>query len=142
MNGKRRPATDRRPDNYTTAPSVPPRANDTEHPGLFHVTRGAYGTVYSPTASADVVLDDVAERTDGWWATTCDAAIAELAHRGRPFEAWDLVALGVPEPEHPSRWGARLRAAAKAGLIEPAGAGPSSRPTVRGSLVRRWRGVR
>lgn len=130
------------PTNIVAAPSVPPRANETEHPGLFAVTRGAYGTVYEPTASVDAVLDDLAERTEGWWAATCDAAIAELARRGRPFEAFALVELGVPEPEHPSRWGARLRAAAKAGLIEAAGAGPSSRPTVRGSLVRRWRGVR
>lgn len=135
---ERRPATGRRPNDYTTAASVPPAAE----PELFNVTRGAYGTVYEPTASVDAVLDDLAERTDGWWARTCDAGIAELARRGHPFEAWDLVALGVPEPEQPSRWGARLRAAAKAGTIEPAGAGPSSRPTVRGSLVRRWRGVR
>lgn len=138
MNAEGRPRQDRPATHIVAAASVPLRAE----PELFTVTRGAYGTVYEPTAPADAVLADVAERTDAWWSSTADAAIAELARRGHPFEAFDLVALGVPEPEHASRWGARLRAAAKAGLIEPAGAGPSSRPTVRGSLVRRWRGVR
>lgn len=86
-------------------------------------------------------LAKVNAEADEFWRRTCDAGIRELAQRGRPFEAFDLIELGVPEPEHPSRWGARLHHAARQGVIEAVGAGPSRRPTVRGSLVRYWRGV-
>lgn len=98
-----------------------------------------------PAAAGDepkgAVLATVNRETDDFWRRTCDAGIRELARRDRPFEAFDLIELGVPEPEHHSRWGARLHHAARQGIIEAVGAGPSRRPTVRGSLVRHWRGV-
>jgi len=115
---------------------------------LFGVALEAtpYGTrrVIVPAAvdaPKGAVLATVNRGTDDFWRRTCDAGIRELARRGRPFEAFDLTELGVPEPEHSSRWGARLHHAARQGIIVAVGAGPSRRPTVRGSLVRYWRGA-
>jgi hypothetical protein len=77
------------------------------------------------------------------WATACDAAIREMAHRGQPFQAADLIAEGlVDEPPHHAMWGARFGAAARAGIIRQAGAVPSKRATVHRSLCRQWIGVR
>ncbi len=113
---------------------------------LFDTTtvRTPYGTrttVEIARALRDDVLEQVDEATADFWRRTCDAGIRELARRGAIFQCADLLDLGVPEPEHPSRWGARLHAAAKAGVIEPVGAEPSRRVTVRASLVRTWRGA-
>lgn len=113
---------------------------------LFDTTveRTPYGTrttVEIARALRDDVLEQVDEATDDTWRRTCDAGIRELARRGGTFQCADLLELGVPEPEHPSRWGARLHHAARAGLIESVGAEPSRRATVRASLVRTWRGV-
>jgi hypothetical protein len=79
--------------------------------------------------------------TDPSWALVCDNAIARLAADGHPFDAYDLIAAGVPEPAHPNHWGPRLAAARAAGRIEPAGWTTSRRPTTRNSAVRLWRGV-
>lgn len=111
---------------------------------LFDVEPGAHGqqiveAAEGPTKVA--VLAEVNAQTDEWWRRTCNQGIRELARRGEPFEAYDLIGLGVPEPINSSRWGARLHNAARQGVIEAVGAGPSRRPTARGSLVRYWRGV-
>lgn len=74
------------------------------------------------------------------WRQAAVRAIADHAASGQPFEAYDLVA-HIGEPDHPSRWGPVFGLCARAGLIELAGSGPSSRPTVKSSLVRFWRGV-
>jgi hypothetical protein len=79
--------------------------------------------------------------TDDWWKSCVDAGIAELARRGVPFQAVDLLDIGVPEPDHPNRWGPRLSAAARRGVIAPVGYAPSKRPTTSCSVVRIWRGV-
>ena len=112
-------------------------------PVLFDMVETAQGPglVAAAALTKSAVIADVDARTDDWWRRTCDQAIAEFAKRGKAFSAFDLVEAGVPEPEHPSRWGSRFAAAAKAGSIVPAGAGPSRRPSVRGSLVRYWRGT-
>lgn len=89
----------------------------------------------------DQALAAVRARTDSTWRATALNGLQELARRGDVFEAYDLIALGVPEPEHSSRWGALFNAAAKAGIITAAGAGPSARPTVKKSLTRFWRGT-
>jgi hypothetical protein len=76
------------------------------------------------------------------WADACQAAIREMARRGHPFQAADLVAEGlIDEPDHPSRWGAAFGHAARAGVIVCCGAAPSKRSTVRSSLCRTWKGV-
>jgi len=89
----------------------------------------------------DQALAEVRARTDSTWRAAALNGLEELARRGDVFEAYDLIRLGVPEPEHSSRWGALFNAAAKAGIITAAGAGPSARPTVRKSLTRFWRGT-
>lgn len=76
------------------------------------------------------------------WGAQCDAGIHELAARGEPFQAADLIAEGlVPEPPHPAMWGPRFGKAARDGLIRDAGAVPSKRATVHRSLCRQWVGT-
>ena len=75
------------------------------------------------------------------WRLQAVQLIATLAAEGTVFEAYDLVRRGLPEPDHHSRWGAVFNLCAKQGLIEQANAGRSARPTVKGSLVRFWRGA-
>lgn len=82
------------------------------------------------------------ENTDDWWRNTCDRAIAEAARTGKPFQAFDLCEwYGLPEPHSANAWGPRLAAAARRGVIEGIGWGPSSRPTTAKSAVRIWRGT-
>jgi hypothetical protein len=98
-----------------------------------------------PAAGQRAKADGMARAESGTpvdWATACDNAIREMARRGQPFQASDLVREGlVDEPDHPARWGARFGAAARAGVIRHAGAVPSKRATVHRSLCRQWIGV-
>ncbi|SDP46236.1 hypothetical protein SAMN05660199_03952 [Klenkia soli] len=80
---------------------------------------------------------------DDWWWSPAMAAVRHLAASGLPFTAWDLTdKLGVPDPDHPARWGGLFYAARTAGIIERAGITESSRPSRSGGLCRVWRGVR
>ncbi|NJQ04244.1 hypothetical protein [Streptomyces lonarensis] len=93
-------------------------------------------------AARDAALDNVADATPDDWATRCQQAIATLAATGRPFQAADLVEQQlVDEPADHHQWGAQLRAAARAGVILPAGYAPSRRATTRGSACRQWVGA-
>jgi hypothetical protein len=94
-----------------------------------------------PDARLRRILATVLTRTPDDWRRKALTVITDLATTGRVFEAYDVVRDGCPEPDHPARWGAIFRVAAQAGLIVSAGAGPSSRPTVHGSLCRKWRGA-
>lgn len=83
------------------------------------------------------------DNTDPWWRDGAMRAVEHLANTGRVFTAYDLVdELGVPEPDHPNRWGPLMLLAAKAGVIAHVGAEASRRPTRSGSLCRTWRGTR
>ncbi|QLJ01484.1 hypothetical protein HZZ00_10930 [Streptomyces sp. NEAU-sy36] len=76
------------------------------------------------------------------WATACQNGIREMARRGVPFQAADLIREGlVDEPEHPAMWGPQFGIAARAGVIEHAGVVPSTRSTVHRSLCRQWTGT-
>ena len=76
------------------------------------------------------------------WATACQNGIAEMARRGLPFQAADLIAEGlVDEPEHPSMWGPQFGIAARAGVVEEAGYVRSKRATVHGSICKQWTGT-
>lgn len=76
------------------------------------------------------------------WRTACDAAIELMARRGVVFQAADLIKEGlVDEPDHPNRWGPRFAAAARNGVIQPAGYASSKRRTVRSSACKQWIGV-
>lgn len=87
-------------------------------------------------------LDLLAEvNVDPWWLDGALRAIETLAATGRTFQAYDLVALGVAEPDRPAAWGAAFSAAKAKGLIVRVGYAQSKRPTVRGSACREWRGV-
>jgi len=86
---------------------------------------------------------DRAERNaDGWWIDTAMQAVRAMAATGREFQCFDLAeTYGVPESDHPNRWGALLTRAARENLIVPVGAAPSRRPTAARSLTRTWRGA-
>lgn len=78
-------------------------------------------------------------RDDFWWDGAM-RAVVWLARCPGEFDAFDVTELGVPEPDHPARWGALFRAAATAGVIEPAGFHQSRRPSRAGGVCRVWRG--
>lgn len=98
----------------------------------------ARDTLTVPDVTA--VLAEVDRDTDDWWKSCALAGVRHLAALGGPFTAHDVAALGVPEPDHPARWGALFNSAAHAGVIVAAGVTRSSRPTVHRSLVRQWVG--
>ena len=87
-------------------------------------------------------LLQVLDNDDGWWRDCAERGIATLAATGRDFDAWDLTQLGVPDPDHPNRWGALFQAAFKRGDIEPVGYHQSRRPGRAGGVCRVWRGVK
>lgn len=101
--------------------------------------------VVNPAAGARAKQDGMARAeaaTDVSWSDACDAAIREMARRGVPFQAADLIAEGlVDEPPSPAQWGPRFGAAARRGVIRDAGAVPSKRATVHRSLCRQWIGA-
>ncbi|MFF9175926.1 hypothetical protein [Streptomyces sp. NPDC014793] len=76
------------------------------------------------------------------WGTACQNGIREMARRGVPFQAADLIAEGlVDEPAHPAMWGPQFGIAARAGVVEHAGVVASRRATVHRSLCRQWVGT-
>ena len=86
-------------------------------------------------------LAEVAERTDAWWTSCADTALAELIRRGLPFTAADMTDLGVPEPDVQQRWGSYLAAAKARGDIIPAGFVISRRPSRNSGYCRSWLGI-
>ncbi|MCB2175600.1 MAG: hypothetical protein KQH57_07305 [Actinomycetales bacterium] len=79
--------------------------------------------------------------SDPWWHSVAHRALEWLAQSGQPFDAYDLTELGVPDPDHPARWGALFAAAQAQGLIAPVGYQPSRRPTRAGGVCRVWVGA-
>lgn len=79
---------------------------------------------------------------DPWWSDGAMRAVQALASTGRVFSADDVRddPYNLPDPPHPSQWGALFSAAASAGLIEHAGFATSRNPTRRGGVLRTWRG--
>ncbi len=94
---------------------------------------GSQGTLLG----VDLAIEN---RDDFWWPTGM-RAMRWLADTNTTFEAFDLTELGVPDPDHPARWGALFRAAHKAGIIRPAGYTQSRRPGRAGGLCRVWTGA-
>lgn len=88
-----------------------------------------------------VGAEQAIENADDWWRSCAEAAVRNLARTGRDFTADDVRALGMSEPDHPNRWGGLFRWAARAGLVEEAGARRSSTVSRKASLVRVWRGT-
>lgn len=86
-------------------------------------------------------LGEVHDKADQWWKDCAWRAIETLAASGLPFTSHEVLDLGVPDPDHPNRWGALFRAADAAGLIRPIGYQQSTRPSRHGSVVRVWVGT-
>ena len=93
---------------------------------------GSQGTLLG----VDLAIEN---RDEFWWATAM-RALRWLADAPGTFESYDLTELGVPDPDHPNRWGALFRAAHTAGTIRPAGYTQSRRPGRAGGLCRVWTG--
>lgn len=93
------------------------------------------------TGNTDHPADQAIANADDWWTSCARAALATAAATRLPFDAYTLTELGVPDPDHPARWGGLFRTARAAGLIRVAGYAPSRRPGVNGSLVRLWVGT-
>lgn len=87
-------------------------------------------------------LLEALDNGDTWWRDCAERALTYWASSGQPFDAYDLTQLGVPDPDHPNRWGALFRAAYTRGDIEPVGYRQSRRPGRAGGVCRVWRGVR
>ncbi|WP_030878774.1 hypothetical protein [Streptomyces sp. NRRL S-1868] len=86
-------------------------------------------------------MTSAAQATAPTWADACDAAIRLMARRGLPFQAADLITEGlIDEPDHPSQWGPRFGAAARAGVIRLHSYRPSKRATVHRSICKTWIG--
>ncbi|WP_296139673.1 hypothetical protein [uncultured Tessaracoccus sp.] len=92
----------------------------------------------TPTPGHDVPEHD---DPDTWFLDCAHRAIAQLATAGVTFTTDDLRDMGVPEPDHPSRWGAVMQAAYRAGVIRPVAATRSRRTVRHGGLHRLWEGV-
>lgn len=86
-------------------------------------------------------LEDVLEAADDWWRDTAERALSHLASTGRAFTAMDITDLGVPDPDHPNRWGALFSTARTRGEIEPLGWTYSRRPSRSFGVCRVWIGT-
>ncbi|GAB3698520.1 hypothetical protein [Mariniluteicoccus flavus] len=86
------------------------------------------------------MTDAAMENADDWWRDCATRALEHLAASGQTFDAYDLTELGVPDPDHPNRWGGLFQAATRADLIEPVGYRESRRPTRSGGVCRVWQG--
>lgn len=97
-------------------------------------------------AAARVPDDDHAVAVDAlardpWWSDHADSVLTRLAESGREFTAQDLRDGGVPEPDHPNRWGALFLRAHVCGLIVPVRFATASRRARHGGVLRVWRGA-
>lgn len=87
------------------------------------------------------MLEEINDAADDWWRSTAERALLWWAESGVEFDAFDLTQLGVPDPDHPNRWGALFGAAKATGLIEPVGYRQSRRPGRHGGVCRVWKGI-
>lgn len=82
------------------------------------------------------------QATDTDWKERCDDAIDEMARRGIPFQASDLVRAGlVEEPANHHQWGPRFSYGARRGVIREAAASKSRRTASRSSRLVTWIGA-
>lgn len=86
------------------------------------------------------ILAETLDNADDWWADSAWRAMAVLAETGREFTAYDLTEMGVPDPDHPNRWGALFAAAHKQEIITPIGFEQSRRRARHSGVCRIWRG--
>jgi hypothetical protein len=87
-----------------------------------------------------MAIAETAEAFHSGWIELADTVIARLASYGEPFSAED-VRRWAGDPVHPNAVGARFNAAARRGLIVPAGITKATRPDRHASLLRLWVGA-
>lgn len=99
----------------------------------------------NPTAGERLKAQGMAEADDAAdddWKAECDDGIAEMARRGLPFQASDLVDQGlVREPPNHHQWGPRFAYAARRGVIREVAATKSKRTASRSSRLITWIGA-
>ena len=96
--------------------------------------------------SADLQPDllsvvDLHRHADEPWRDCAERGARYLASVGQDFNADSLTLLGVPDPDHPSRWGSLFAALKAEGVITPVGYAASTRPSRNGGVCRVWRGT-
>ncbi|MGV0109799.1 hypothetical protein [Arthrobacter sp. CP30] len=75
------------------------------------------------------------------WKTVAMRALEAEAASGLTFDSYTLEAVrGVPEADHPNRWGGLFHAAAKRGVIRKVGYHQSLRPGRSGGVCAVWVG--
>lgn len=79
--------------------------------------------------------------TDWWWRDTAERALHWWAESGQEFTCYDLTLLGVPDPDHPNRWGSLFAWAHAQGIVVPVGYQQSARPSRAGGVCRIWQGA-
>ena len=93
----------------------------------------------TPTRNPDA--GTILPHADRPWLDCARRAATELARRGQDFTADDLTGLGVPDPDHPARWGSLFSALKREGIITLVDFRASAKPTRNGGVVRVWRGT-
>lgn len=63
-----------------------------------------------------------AENADDWFRSCFNAALNAMIAGERPFSISDMQALGLPSPDHHTRWGSLMAAAERHGRIISVGA--------------------
>lgn len=87
-------------------------------------------------------MHDADQATDDDWKERCDDAIAAMARRGLPFQASDLIDLGlIEDPPNHHQWGPRFSHAARRGVIREIAAVKSKRTASRSSRLVTWIGA-
>lgn len=79
---------------------------------------------------------------DQWWRDGAWRALQVCVATDEVFSADTLRddPFNLPEPRHPSQWGALFSAARAAGLIRPVGYATSATPSRHKGVLRLWRG--
>lgn len=87
-------------------------------------------------------LTDVQPEADEWWRDGAARAVEALAASGRPFLLSEIRddPYSVPEPDHPSQWGALAMSLSAAGVIRRVGYAPSNAPSRHRAIVSVWQG--
>ena len=87
-------------------------------------------------------MTDADNAADSDWKERCDEAIANMAARSLPFQASDLVDLGlIEDPPNHHQWGPRFSHAAWRGVIREVAAVKSKRTASRSSRLVIWIGA-
>jgi hypothetical protein len=87
-------------------------------------------------------MNEADQAADDDWKERCDDAINTMARRGQPFQASDLVELGlIEDPPNHHQWGPRFSYAARRGVIREVAATKSRRTASRSSRLVTWIGA-